>query len=442
MDCGAQQTAHHLTTAFPVLNRSHVHTHHSWRDPPEHSFSDWTLVAASSAAQSSSTAAVDGGSGMPSVLTGSPELMKIHKAGAMWASNRRAYCVHKIFVAHGHRASLFLRDEMIQPIHTAGKTTTLELPTLCVGCMELLLDYVYEDKLELTKANMLPMLLLARMLRVNNLGTVCTAFIREHMKNARQAPFIYALAIELGLAKIEQASAAIAATHFSLYSTTVFEGYKLPSVLAITSHPDLDASADELCAATAEFIKYLEGEDKLRQADFDALVKVLPSVVAMESVYLLTTAFALGSMAFAFVCFEKSLLAGKTSLPVATFVTLLGSDHLRVQDEDTVLELILSYIAENKALSDDDQLQLWRTCRFLWCRKLANPRTSHVHREHVPCRLQPATLIISCRSAGSRGKAKPRCWTSPWSRPASSSKMQLPAASGSEPAQTSSSRFA
>eukprot|EP01050_Picozoa_sp_SAG11_P001287 SAG11_NODE_54_length_19571_cov_29.437786_23_plen_96_part_00 len=73
-------------------------------------------------------------------------------AGSTWSSNRRAYCVHKIYMSHGHRASLFLRDEMTQPMNAAERLTTLEVPTTCVGCMELLLDYVYEDQIALSAA--------------------------------------------------------------------------------------------------------------------------------------------------------------------------------------------------------------------------------------------------------------------------------------------------
>eukprot|EP01052_Picozoa_sp_SAG31_P049667 SAG31_NODE_10981_length_1076_cov_0.894575_1_plen_314_part_10 len=291
----------------------------------------------------------------------------MHNSGLKWSSNRRAYCVHKVYVAHGLRASLYLRDEMTQPLQASGKRTTLEVPPLCAGCMELLLDYIYEDKLELTKTNMLPLLLLARVLRVNALGSVCTAFIREHMKNARQAPFIYALAIELGLEKIAQAAAAIVATHFGLYAPSVFAGCKVSTVLAILSHSELDATPETICQVTAAFIKYLSGEQKLRRADFDALVKTLPSIATSESSYLLRTAYMLGNMSFTLECFEVATSETKNFLPINIFTSILLSDGLRVSDEDSVLEMILSYIAANEqTMIETDTVALWKTCRFVW----------------------------------------------------------------------------
>ena len=38
-----------------------------------------------------------------------------------------------------------------------------------------------------------------------------------------------------------------------------------------------------------------------------------------------------------------------------------------MSDEDSVLDLIVGYITENKQqLSEADQVGIWRTCRFTW----------------------------------------------------------------------------
>jgi hypothetical protein len=345
---------------------THIHTRHSWRDPPEHSFSDWNLIAVSVRSEGSGTDGAGPGI-LPQILQANAELMTIRKSGEAWSFNRRAYCVHKIYIAHGHRASLFLRDAMIQPGNSGTRSTTLEVPTFCVGCMEMLLDYLYEDHLSLTATSMLPMLLLARVLRINALGAACTAFLREHLSNCRQAPFIYALAVELELQKVEQASAAVVAQNFGLYAPTTFDSFKISAFLDVLSHAELEATDGELCAAATAFVCNLKQNSKLTRSDFDAIVEKLPAVTASDSVFLLSTAYELGSMAFAFVCFQESVLEDKIGLPVNMFVNMLQSDRLLVKDEDTVLGLIRAYIKNNmQSLEDQDKVELWQTCRFAW----------------------------------------------------------------------------
>eukprot|EP01050_Picozoa_sp_SAG11_P001288 SAG11_NODE_54_length_19571_cov_29.437786_24_plen_224_part_00 len=218
---------------------------------------------------------------------------------------------------------------------------------------------------------MLPLLLLARVLRVNSLGSACTAYLREHLTNASQAPFIYALAMQLGLQKVEQASASVIAHNFGTYMPITFSGFKVSAFLYVVGHAQLQVTPQELCRTTAAFVEDLRVRKKLRKQDFDALVENLGSefarqsnlsfpfkcwavvgqfeecvvvrtaVNAADAIQLLRTAFEVGSVgAFAFVCFNEAPLQDKLGLPLATFCTLLENDGLLVKHEDSCLELV------------------------------------------------------------------------------------------------------
>jgi len=185
----------------------------------------------------------------------------------------QTFGVHKVIVATGERASLFLAASFRKHCGKHERTDLTDLlPRLCWPHFEAVLDYVYSGEIDVTVESWGAFVKMADMLQIGALFTTAVEQGND-LISPETAPKLVADTVELQLGgdlqqQLLQVAMDVMAPHFSQYAAKDLAALPLEVFQSLLRRDDLDVANED---KVFDFL--LQLSDKLGQAEMEPLWK-------------------------------------------------------------------------------------------------------------------------------------------------------------------------
>jgi len=158
--------------------------------------------------------------------------------------------VHKTVLAFGERASAYFNTQFnltCATIETRTSTTALEIPAVCLPCMPLFLDFVYEGKAEWKEENVVPLMELARRLEVPALGRSAMAWLKTKLSSSSFDGCVQFLehATELKMEKVQAAALKVLVRQFDKLDADITNSLPFSMLIEILQSDDLAVVSED-----------------------------------------------------------------------------------------------------------------------------------------------------------------------------------------------------